>query len=607
MFKSLFTVMLLFVLLFSMSAIAGKFDFQRAHKVTAEDEARFEQKMKTSSLSLNIAKAPTELGRTWYDYATNGHMGRMMDYALDTQDGQDGIHFVFMKRQPDATGNRYVTYDYWDLNLGLFFANQSVTENQATGWGRLVNGIDDIPIIAMHGGGLHLYQDASEAGYSFTELFNTAGGVFPGIARLNNSVFFIGQLANAGWLGGDTVTVSTDYMTSWTGYNVWTPDPLTTDLGTSELWPTFNPTNPTELSVMYAPDITGTAPNGSIEKATTTDLGATWTITEIHNDDTFYGTTQLIIENFSGQGNEMYGMDGTYHYVCGAVQGIMDSVASNVIDYFPLLYWNTREQTFVELSDITKSNPSDSVAGILTDLRPGNGLGGFNYPSLAEGPNGELIAIWQEYEADANGFPVMATPTPAGGIEVFCTDIYGAYSNDAGMTWSAPFYITGTAGESDVYPNITPTFAFNASQDSAVLDIAYMWDTNAGTSLFAGGNDASEVVWYYERVLVPATPSSAGSVDGEEGVLVNEFKLSQNYPNPFNPTTNIKFNVSTATDVTLEVFNVSGEKVATLINGKVKAGENVASFNGANHASGVYFYQLTAGDFVQSRKMLLVK
>ena len=55
----------------------------------------------------------------------------------------DGIHFTIMKRQPDAAGNRYVTYDYWDLDFGLFFGNQSITEAQATGWGRVINGHND--------------------------------------------------------------------------------------------------------------------------------------------------------------------------------------------------------------------------------------------------------------------------------------------------------------------------------------------------------------------------------------------------------------------------------------------------------------------------------
>jgi hypothetical protein len=601
MFKTFFTVLLLFVLILSMSAIAGNFELQRVHKVTAEDEARLNQKIKNSTFSLNIEKLPNELGRTWYDYATNNVMGRMMAYALDSQDGQDGIHFAFNKIATNG-GTRYVTYDYFDFSFGLFLGNQSVTENQATGWGRVLNGVNDEALIIMHGGGLHLYQDASEVGYNFTETFTTAGGVFPGFARTGNTVFLMGQLANANWLGGDTVAVSTDNMSSWTGHNIWPPDdPAMTDYGTGEMWPTINPVNNTDISVVYCPDITAAAPNGITKMATTSDWGANWTLMDIHNDDAIVnGNQQFIIENF-GQYNSMYGQDGTYHVVIGAVQGVWDTLASTDIDYFPLLYWNTREQTFVELSDITKSHPSDTAGAILRDNRPGNGLGGFNYPTLSEGPNGELVCIWQEWEDDGTGVPIVLNP--AGGFPIFSTDIWGAFSSDGGMTWGAPFFVTGTAGESDVFPNITPTFQFNTAGDSAILDIAYMWDTNAGVSLFAGGNDPSEAIWYYERVAIPVTPNS---VD-ENDLVLNEFKLSQNYPNPFNPSTNIKFSLSKTTDVTLDVFNVLGEKVATLINGKVKAGETVATFDGSNEASGVYYYQLTAGDLVQTKKMLLVK
>jgi len=300
----------------------------------------------------------------------------------------------------------------------------------------------------------------------------------------------------------------------------------------------------------------------------------------IHEDNTIFpDNSQLIIENFSGQGNMMYGMDGTYHYVCGAVQGISDTTVGN-IDMHPLLYWNTREQTFVELSAFDKGHPADTLAqDLLQNNDPGNGLGGLNYPSLSEGPNGELVAIWQEWEDDGTGVPI--TVIPSGGTETFCTDIWGAYSHNGGLNWGEPFFIAGTASESDLYPNITPTFAFDATGDSIILDIAYMWDTIAGTSLFVGGNDASEVVWYYERVVV-AEDAVISGIGKENAEIVNEFKLSQNYPNPFNPSTNIKFTVSKATDVTLDVFNVLGEKVATLINGKVKAGETVATFSGSS-------------------------
>jgi hypothetical protein len=87
----------------------------------------------------------------------------------------------------------------------------------------------------------------------------------------------------------------------------------------------------------------------------------------------------------------------------------------------------------------------------------------------------------------------------------------------------------------------------------------------------------------------------------------SQFELSQNYPNPFNPTTQIKFRLTKTGNVTLSVFNILGQKVATLLNGKFNAGSHQVIFDGQRLASGVYTYQLKAGDRVQTRKMLLVK
>ncbi|MCL4538210.1 MAG: T9SS type A sorting domain-containing protein [Bacteroidetes bacterium] len=85
------------------------------------------------------------------------------------------------------------------------------------------------------------------------------------------------------------------------------------------------------------------------------------------------------------------------------------------------------------------------------------------------------------------------------------------------------------------------------------------------------------------------------------------FHLSQNYPNPFNPTTTINYSVPNNSFVTLKVYNVLGQEVATLFAGNQKAGTYEATFEGRSLASGVYFYRLTAGSYSNVKKMVLLK
>lgn len=94
--------------------------------------------------------------------------------------------------------------------------------------------------------------------------------------------------------------------------------------------------------------------------------------------------------------------------------------------------------------------------------------------------------------------------------------------------------------------------------------------------------------------------------DGSSNLPVS-FSLQQNYPNPFNPTTNIIFTLTKPENVTLKVYNIIGQEVATLVNGLMNTGSHVVTFNATNLASGVYFYRLKAGDFTDVKKMLLLK
>jgi len=103
----------------------------------------------------------------------------------------------------------------------------------------------------------------------------------------------------------------------------------------------------------------------------------------------------------------------------------------------------------------------------------------------------------------------------------------------------------------------------------------------------------------FERVSVALSGISAET-------MPNTFGLSQNYPNPFNPTTTIAFNLSQASDYTLNVYNIAGQRVESF-QGKGEAGENSVVWEASGFASGVYFYKLEAEGQSETKKMMLLK
>jgi hypothetical protein len=85
------------------------------------------------------------------------------------------------------------------------------------------------------------------------------------------------------------------------------------------------------------------------------------------------------------------------------------------------------------------------------------------------------------------------------------------------------------------------------------------------------------------------------------------FSLAQNFPNPFNPTTTIQFSLPQAGDVSLKIYNLLGEEVKTLVKEYRQAGKHSVQFNANNLASGIYFYRIQAGSFVETKKMILLR
>ena len=111
--------------------------------------------------------------------------------------------------------------------------------------------------------------------------------------------------------------------------------------------------------------------------------------------------------------------------------------------------------------------------------------------------------------------------------------------------------------------------------------------------------------WTIDNVCVKGSPASGITQNGNN--IPTEYALSQNYPNPFNPTTNIKFDLPKQGLVSLKVYDVIGKEVATLVNEVKSAGSYNVDFNGTNLSSGVYFYRLETDNFIDVKRMILIK
>lgn len=120
-----------------------------------------------------------------------------------------------------------------------------------------------------------------------------------------------------------------------------------------------------------------------------------------------------------------------------------------------------------------------------------------------------------------------------------------------------------------------------------------------------------------DQNLSPAASGSYAEIDdlsfsiltdvNDESAGVNDFSLEQNFPNPFNPSTRINYQIANDNFVTLKVYDIIGNEVAALVNNQQPAGKYSVDFNSANLPSGVYLYRLQAGNYIQTRKMTLIK
>jgi hypothetical protein len=201
-----------------------------------------------------------------------------------------------------------------------------------------------------------------------------------------------------------------------------------------------------------------------------------------------------------------------------------------------------------------------------------------------------------------------------GGIINPCTFTFGAVNGGVNCSEVNPaFWFSGdpvsnigwiesVAGD---IRNIVSTGKFTLESGKPIdIWVAYIvgQGNSALNSITLTKNYAQNVQTYFNNNFTNGTVS-----DVDDFTIVTEYNLSQNYPNPFNPITKISWQSPVSSHQTLKVYDVLGNEVATLVNEFKPAGSYNVQITMNNLASGIYFYRLTAGSFVQTKKMILMK
>lgn|GEM_PF-6044064 len=155
---------------------------------------------------------------------------------------------------------------------------------------------------------------------------------------------------------------------------------------------------------------------------------------------------------------------------------------------------------------------------------------------------------------------------------------------DDNQNFSSPFTNTTTSGTSYLV-------------ETLLANTTYYWRVNATNS---AGTSSWSTTWNCHTTTVV-------SIDDDLQTNPKNIEVSQNYPNPFNPVTNFQFQVPSSSFVTIKVYDILGNEIATLVNERKEAGNYSVQWNAETYPSGMYFYQLTAGNKMETKKMILLK
>ena len=195
------------------------------------------------------------------------------------------------------------------------------------------------------------------------------------------------------------------------------------------------------------------------------------------------------------------------------------------------------------------------------------------------------------------------------GNDIYAGTIYnGVYiSTNAGVSWTKTslgdkYVWSVTTSGTKVYAGSTNGTNWVFHNDGFQNNIALIHSVILMNNYLIVGTDGWGI---YRRPMLEVIGIRNVSTE-----IPAKYYLGQNYPNPFNPSTDIRFQIPLSGEVSLKVYDISGKEVEVLVNDKLEAGEYIVRFDAGQYgslASGVYFYRLQAGDFSDTRKLILLK
>jgi len=274
-------------------------------------------------------------------------------------------------------------------------------------------------------------------------------------------------------------------------------------------------------------------------------------------------------------------------------------VAANFVASYNKFYPVCSEMAVTEL-DATTGSASPSASVLATQANQYGMLYKCFVERSYKSGRGKIISVSKDGLNDANTFKTGQSSSLWNANDQCKPSFFAAA--DVGMNYNALDSLI-TYGDSLKENNFTPASWSNFSAALASAHTARSQNYSASVSADTGLGSAKSSLQNAVDSLVP----SATGVNIADETGPRTFMLSQNYPNPFNPATKISYQLPVISNVTLKIYDMLGREVQTLFAGARPAGSYTATFDGTSLASGVYVYQMRAGTFVDTKKLLLLK